>query len=99
MRTVGVMSTMLLLLALAAPAAAQSLLLNPSGVSPGAVRALDQPARLQVERVPLATALEELHDRAGVNVLFSPTMIPASREVQCDCASVTVARALTSMLE
>jgi outer membrane receptor protein involved in Fe transport len=60
--------------------------------------ALELPARLLAENVPLAKGLELLHARSGVSLVFSPTLMPADRRVTCRCANVTVGRALSVML-
>jgi len=60
--------------------------------------ALDQPARLDVERGPLLAVLAELHTSSGVNLLFSPTFVPRDRMVSCRCASMTVRTALDRLL-
>lgn len=59
---------------------------------------LSKPANLEVKRVALVDALRTLRDRAGVDIAFSPNLLP-HRIVSCRCARVTVDEALTRMLE
>jgi hypothetical protein len=59
---------------------------------------LDQPARLTIQNQPLDAALRALQASSGVAVAFSPDVIPATRRVTCDCASVTVRVALDRLL-
>ena len=60
--------------------------------------ALSRPAQLAIDDVPLIAALAELQRRSGVALAFSPSLIPASHRVTCQCASVTVREALDSLL-
>ncbi len=55
-------------------------------------------ARLSIERVPLAEALVRLADRSRVQIAFSPSLLPADRFVDCDCATRNVARSLDQLL-
>jgi len=59
---------------------------------------LERPALLTVAGLPLGRALEELHKRSGVDLLFSPSLIPPGQRASCDCAEVTVAHALERLL-
>jgi len=54
-------------------------------------------AALDVERTSLSDALEELHLRSGVNLLFSPSRVP-ERVVSCACKDKTVEEALQQLL-
>lgn len=65
---------------------------------PAAPGPLAKPARLRVENMPLPDALTELHKRSGVNLAFSPTLLPERRRVTCECEKVTVGEALSRML-
>src|SRR5687768_1561776 len=56
--------------------------------------AIDYPARLQVHQVSLEAALSQLYRDSGIPLLFSPTLIPTSRKVDCDCLAVSVGDAL-----
>jgi hypothetical protein len=67
--------------------------------APGAAQSLlSRPARLEVKDVTVAAALTALRDAAGVNIVFSPSLLPEGRRVSCDCASVTVELALERIL-
>lgn len=65
----------------------------PAGEDP-----LSMPARLRVHDVPLPDALMELHRQSGVNLAFSPTLLPERGRVSCACEDVTVGEALGRML-
>ena len=60
---------------------------------------LIRPANLEIRDVTLAEALTSLREHAGVDVVFSPTLLPAARRVSCDCRSSAVEEALDRMLE
>ncbi|HEY9514275.1 MAG TPA: TonB-dependent receptor plug domain-containing protein, partial [Gemmatimonadaceae bacterium] len=66
--------------------------------APVVVSPLDRPARFTAEDVSLADGLELLHARSGVSLAFSPDFVPSERRVSCDCADMTVGRALSVML-
>jgi len=53
-------------------------------------------ARLELRATPLKQALEQLHLRSGVNLIYSPTRIPDVM-VSCSCREHTVEEALTHM--
>ncbi|MGH7505941.1 MAG: TonB-dependent receptor plug domain-containing protein, partial [Longimicrobiales bacterium] len=55
-------------------------------------------AHLSVERVPLEEALRELARRSGVSLAYSPSLLPAGRNVECSCTSLSVADALALLL-
>lgn len=59
---------------------------------------LARPARLTLERVPLANGLQLLHERSGVALAFSSRLVPARQLVSCPCESATVGQALDHML-
>jgi outer membrane receptor protein involved in Fe transport len=71
---------------------------SPSAAEPGRRSVLDRPALLVAENVTLEKGLEMLHARSGVSLAFSPTLVPAGHRVTCQCAGLTVRRALTVML-
>ena len=60
---------------------------------------LDWPARLSVDGVPLESGLQKLHERSGVAIAFSSSVLPDNRSVTCFCSEVTVGQALSIMLE
>lgn len=57
-----------------------------------------KPARLDVTRMPLHLALDELQSRSGVPVAYSPTLIPVTLLVTCACMAMTVEEAIQVML-
>lgn len=59
---------------------------------------LRSPAGLEVEGVSLLEALEALHESSGVPIVYSPSLIPASREVTCRCAEISIGEALVRLL-
>ncbi len=67
-------------------------------VKPVAASPLDQPARLTAEDVSLSDGLERLHASSGVPLAYSPEILPSDHVVSCDCADMTVGRALSTML-
>ena len=69
------------------------------GIEPEPGSLLASPARLTVERLPLAHALARLSERARVRIAFSPALLPADHLVDCDCAALVLARALDRILE
>jgi TonB-dependent SusC/RagA subfamily outer membrane receptor len=66
-------------------------------VDAGGLSLLATPARLMVHDVPLVQGLVQLHRSSGVNLVFSPSMLP-SNVVTCRCEKVTVGKALEEML-
>ncbi|HEU4586790.1 MAG TPA: carboxypeptidase regulatory-like domain-containing protein, partial [Gemmatimonadaceae bacterium] len=64
-----------------------------------AVSPLDRPARLTAEDVSLTDGLGRLHATSGVLLAFSPDILPPDHRVSCDCADISVGRALSIMLE
>lgn len=63
------------------------------------LRPLDRPARLSVDDVPLTEGLRELHQRSGIALAYSPSLMPSARRVSCDCRGITVRDALARMLD
>lgn len=61
-------------------------------------RLLDRPARLEVHDVPLERALVMLQRTSGVELAYSPDLLPEDRRVSCDCRNATVAGALDRLL-
>jgi TonB-dependent SusC/RagA subfamily outer membrane receptor len=55
-------------------------------------------ACLNVDAVTLEHALLALHSRSGVDLAFSPSLLPPKHLVNCSCDSITVAEALTRLL-
>lgn len=58
---------------------------------------LTQPAKLVVEDVPLASALAGIRRASGVQLVFSPSLLP-DHHVSCFCEDRTVAEALNHVL-
>ena len=59
---------------------------------------LERPARLNIDSVSVATALTALSRASGVNIVFSPSMLPARPHVSCACQGATVETALRVLL-
>src|ERR687898_719960 len=59
---------------------------------------LSEPARLKVEQVKLAAALEQLAKSAGVPLAYSPSLLASERAVSCDCSTISVGDALAILL-
>lgn len=59
---------------------------------------LTRPARLRVEGVPLTDGLARLHERSGVALAFSPSLLPSAQRVSCLCEALTVRQALDRLL-
>lgn len=73
-------------------------LVQPASLTTKRLSALERPARLKITDVSLDEALRALHQRSGVALAYSPSLVPADRRVTCLCADVTVGRALSLML-
>ena len=62
-------------------------------------RALDRPARLDLEALPLRDALTRLSETAGVAIAFSPSAVQeVATAIACSCAALTVGEALERLL-
>lgn len=85
----------LVVAATSAPAAAIQFL--PTGV-PVSMNPLTRPAQLEVHEVPVADALTLLQNRSGVALAFSPSMLPTSPLVTCNCREYQVGDALAELL-
>ena len=59
---------------------------------------LEQPARLEVKEASVAQALTTLRRTSGVNIVFSPTLLPRDTRVNCECTASTVEEALNTIL-
>ena len=68
------------------------------GVDPAPGTLLAAISRLSLERAPLAEALVQLAEHSGVQIAFSPSLLPTTRFVDCDCATKNVAWALDGLL-
>lgn len=55
-------------------------------------------ARLSVEGVSLNQALIDLQALSGVDLAFSPSLLPVNRKVSCACENATVEEALNRLL-
>lgn len=60
---------------------------------------LNQPAWLDVADVPLEEGLMLLRRQSGVDLAFSPTLLPDHRRVSCRCEHLTVRDALEQLLD
>jgi hypothetical protein len=67
-------------------------------VSEEARSPLDARANLEVRDVPLAVALDELRSASRVSLAYSPSLLPSSTRVSCDCRTATVGQALDRLL-
>ena len=76
-----------------------ALLRGRIGVDPELSSLLATPARLTVSGLLLREALSRLAERSRVQIAFSPSLLPADRHVDCECATISVARALDQLLE
>ncbi len=59
---------------------------------------LSHPAQLHISQLPLVEALDALQESSGVPVGYSPTLLPRSVRVTCDCMDLNVEQALEQML-
>ena len=75
-----------------------ALLRGQIGIDPEPGSLLATPARLTVSGLPLPEALSRLAERSRVQIAFSPTLLPARHNVDCDCATLNTARALDRLL-
>lgn len=76
-----------------------ALLQGQTGIQPEPGTLLATPARLTIERLPLAQALAGLSERSRVQIAFSPNLLPSGHIVACACDTLNIARALDRMLE
>ena len=76
-----------------------ALLRGRIGVEPEIGTLLATPALLTVEQLSLDDALTRLSERSGVQIAFSPSLLPPRHLVACDCAALNIARALDLLLE
>ena len=84
--------------ALAAQTTELTALRGETGVDPEPGTLLAATARLSIEQAMLAEALVRLAESSEVQIAFSPSLLPSSRRVNCDCATENVARALDRLL-
>ncbi|MBI4520601.1 MAG: carboxypeptidase-like regulatory domain-containing protein, partial [Gemmatimonadetes bacterium] len=86
----------------AAPLQRQAALLNEwevTSLKPRPAGVLSQPARLDVEGVSLASALERLQASANVPLAYSPSFLPSDDQpVTCVCGDRMVGEALDQLL-
>lgn len=75
------------------------LLRGEIGVEPEPGALLATPSRLSIARTPLAGALVRLAERSGVQIAFSPALLPTAHHVECDCPALNLARVLDRFLE
>ena len=69
-----------------------------TGVEPEPGTLLATISRLSIERTPLAEALVRLAERSNVQIAFGPSLLPADLRVDCDCATLNLARVLDRLL-
>ena len=75
-----------------------ALLHGRTGVDPEPGSLLASPARLSLGRMHLAEALARLSERSGVQIAFSPSLLPAGLRSGCDCDELNLAKALDRLL-
>ena len=75
-----------------------ALLRGQIGVDPEPGSLLATPARLTAKRLLLTDALNRLAERSRLQIAFSPTLLPESHRVDCDCAALSTAGALDEIL-
>lgn len=75
-----------------------ALLRGHTGVDPEPGSLLASPARLSLRRTLLADALARLSKRSGVQIAFSPSLMPAGHRPGCDCEDLNLAQALDRLL-
>lgn len=68
------------------------------GVDPEPGSLLAAPARVTISGLPLGEALSRLAERSRIRIAFSPSLLPADRHVDCECATMSMARALDQLL-
>ncbi|HEX5435857.1 MAG TPA: SusC/RagA family TonB-linked outer membrane protein [Gemmatimonadaceae bacterium] len=69
-----------------------------ASASTTAASLLSRPAHLRVQGARLVTALQQLSQRSGVPLAYSPSLLPADKRVTCACDTATVNAALTTLL-
>ena len=95
----AVLAAPLFVAALAAQDALEiALLRGRTGVEPEPGSLLATPARFSVAELPLADALARLSERSGVQIAFSPSLLPPDHLVACACDTLNIARALDLLL-
>ena len=95
-----VLLAIVLPLGLAAQDSRQIVLLRGEiGVRPEPGSLLATTSRLSVAPTSLEDALVRLSERSGVQIAFSPALLPAGHQVECACAALNLARALDRLLE
>lgn len=62
------------------------------------VTLLDREAKLDIEGVPLFTALTTLQDSSGVSLVYSPSQLPRDLQITCRCHGHSVRGALDRLL-
>jgi TonB-dependent SusC/RagA subfamily outer membrane receptor len=60
---------------------------------------LERPAHLVVSGTSIEFALDELQRTSGVSIAYSPTLLPSSRSVSCECRDATVEEAVRTILD
>ncbi len=100
----AVLGCALLLAVAAAPAAveasqdANGAMASLSITSEAEPALLSLQAGLEVVEVPLSKALDKLHTASGVPVAYSPSLVPGTHLVTCECSDVSVAEAVSTLL-
>jgi len=69
-----------------------------TGVDPAPGTLLATPSRFSTDHALLVDALVQLAERSQVQIAFSPSLLPSRLRVDCDCATLSVARVLDRLL-
>jgi len=71
----------------------------PENVVNRGTRSLEDRAGVELNDVPVADALHELQSRAGMRLLFSPSLFPPGLTVSCACRDRSIREALSILLD
>ena len=69
-----------------------------TGIDPEPGTLLATISKLSVANTSLAEALVRLAERSNVQIAFSPSLLPTGLRVDCDCATLNLAKALDRLL-
>lgn len=69
-----------------------------TGVDPAPGTLLATVSRFSTDQALLVDALVQLAERSQVQIAFSPSLLPGNLRVNCDCATLSLARALDHLL-
>ena len=75
-----------------------AVLRGETGIEPAPGTLLATVSGLSIQSAPLAAALSRLAESSQVQIAFSSSLLPDGLRVNCDCMTMSVARALDQML-